>query len=47
MNENKKSKIIKICTVAGALCLLAVGGTFTYSAIVKEDVTPTENMNKF
>ena len=44
MNENKKGKIIKICTVAGALCLLAVGGTFTYSAIVKEDVTPTENI---
>lgn len=46
MNENKKGKIIKICTVAGALCLLAVGGTFTYSAIAKEEVALTEKEYK-
>ena len=46
MNENKKGKIIKICAVAGALCLLAVGGTFTYSAIAKEEVALTEKEYK-
>lgn len=46
MNENKKGKIIKICTVAGALCLLAVGGTFTYSAIAKEEVALAEKEYK-